>query len=785
MSSPAFPGAERPHRILWVFLLVAGVFLAYLPVWHAGFIWDDEGHVTKPGLRSLHGLWRIWFVPGASQQYYPLVHSVFWIEHRLWGDWPLPYHLLNVLLHAICAVLAGKVLQQLEVPGAWLAAFIFALHPVQVETAAWVTELKNTLSGVFCMAAALCYLDFDRERKRRAYAAALTFFFLGLLCKTVIATLPAALLVVFWWKRGRLSWRKDALPLLPFFPLGVAAGLWTRWMELTFFGVSGGEWGQTPVQRCLIAGRAVFFYLGKLLYPAKLTFIYPRWVVSGEIWWQWLYPAALIAFLAVLWTWRKRSRAPLAALLYFAGTLFPALGFVNVYPFRYSFVADHFQYLATLGPIALASASLTLFWKWSQRALMGVCGALLLTLGALTWQQCSIYKNLRTLWEATLERDPDCWMALSNLSILDLNEGRTEEALTHVRRALAIKPDYREGLVNLGNTLVSMGDVAGGIAAYEKSMALEPRSALLHNNLGNALLLAGRQDEAVAHFRQAIALDETRMDSRCALCNALLAKGEPAAAIAEGRLAVEIDPEFSDAHLNLANALLTAGGLDEAIAHYREAVRLKPRSAIAHFDLGAALMKKDRLDEAVVHFRAAREMDPAMARAHDLLGKALLRKGDANGAVDAFQTTLTLEPQRAETHYNLGLALMLKGAMREAMAEWRAVLYLSPENSSAFNQLAWVMATSPDPGLRNGFEALELARQAVRLSGGSDPTLLDTLAAAQAECRQFPAALETARRARDLAQVKGDIALADALSGRLKLYEAGSPFREPVPTTAH
>ena len=258
-------------------LLVVITVLAYQPVWHGGFIWDDDAHVTSPQLRSLDGLARIWIQLSATQQYYPLVHSAFWLEHRLWGNSPLGYHLVNILLHAFAALLLARLLQRLKIPGAWLAAAIFALHPVQVESVAWVSELKNTLSGTFYLGAALAYLRFDQSRRRGDHALALGLFLLGLMSKTVIATLPAALLVVCWWQRGRLSWRRDALPLVPFFVTGVAAGLFTAWVERHFGGAQGSEYDFSIVERFLIAGRAIWFYLGKLCWPVNLVFMYPRW----------------------------------------------------------------------------------------------------------------------------------------------------------------------------------------------------------------------------------------------------------------------------------------------------------------------------------------------------------------------------------------------------------------------------------------------------------------------------------------------------------------------------
>ena len=368
-TQPQTAPAVRPSASPQLWLLFAGLVLltlaVYYPAWHGGMLWDDDAHITRVDLRSLSGLWRIWFDVGATQQYYPAAHSAFWVFYQLWGDNTLGYHLANIVLHASSAFLVAVILRRLAIPGAVLAALIFAVHPVNVESVAWMTELKNTLSGVCYLGAALMYLRFDESRDRRWYALAAGLFVLALFSKTVTATLPAALLVIFWWQRGRIRWREDVVPLLPFFAIGVAGGLLTAWVERAQIGAEGPAFQFTFVERCLIAGRAFWFYLGKLVWPTDLMFIYPRWQVSQQVVWQYAYPIALVALVAALWWYRTRSRAPLAAVLFFAGTLFPALGFFNVYPFIYSFVADHFQYLASLGIIVLASAAAaTLAARW-------------------------------------------------------------------------------------------------------------------------------------------------------------------------------------------------------------------------------------------------------------------------------------------------------------------------------------------------------------------------------------------------------------------------------------
>src|SRR5437763_1593938 len=282
----------------------------------------------------------------------------FSIEQKLWGDPVLGYHLINIFLHGFAAIVLLQILLRLKVPGAWLAAGLFALHPIQVESVAWISEIKNTLSGLFFFCSILAYLNFDQNRSRVAYFGSLALFLFGLMCKTAIAPLPAIILAVLWWRRGRLRLRDDVVPSLPFFGLGIGAGLFTAWVERNFVGAHGTVFQLSILQRCLIAARDFWFYLFKLLWPVKLTFIYPRWQISSAVWWQYLFPLALILLLAVLWQLRKNFRAPLAAALVFLGLLFPALGFINVYPFIYSFVADHFQYLACFGPLTFVVAGI-------------------------------------------------------------------------------------------------------------------------------------------------------------------------------------------------------------------------------------------------------------------------------------------------------------------------------------------------------------------------------------------------------------------------------------------
>ncbi len=494
------PGAD------WLIALgfLVATALVYYPAWWGQPIWDDDGHLTRPELQTLRGLLRIWMEPGATQQYYPLVHTVFWLQHKLWGDALLPYHFLNIFLHALSGFLLFRILTRLKIRGALFAAAIFALHPVQAESIAWISELKNALSGFFFLAAALAYLHFDESRRWRPYLFALALFLCGLLSKSVIATLPAALLVVFWWQRGRLSLVRDLRPLLPFFFAGILAGFVTIWVEHHFIGAQGAEFHLSPVARGLIAGRVFWFYLAKLFWPANLIFIYPRWEVSEAVWWQYLFPAALVLLLALLWKWQERSRGPLAGVLIFLGTLFPALGFINVFPFLYSFVADHFQYLASIGILTLAAAGITRLLV-RQKIPRGPLEVILCAvLALLTWRQSHMYANADLLYRTTLARNPACWMAHNNLANMLLRKGAVPQAIDHYNEALRWRPRYVEAHYNLGQALLQTGQVDGAIAQCEAALTIDPKSGQAHNNLANALLRKHEFREALEHYEDAL-----------------------------------------------------------------------------------------------------------------------------------------------------------------------------------------------------------------------------------------------------------------------------------------
>lgn len=681
------PGPIRPaHKGLshgWPALLVfAAALLAYSPAITGRFVWDDDAHVTRPALRSLAGLQRIWSDVTATQQFYPVLHSAFWLEHRLWGDSVIGYHVTNILLHATAACLLALVLRRLSAPGAWLAAGVFALHPVQVESVAWITEQKNTLALVFYLTAALAYLRFDRERQFRFYLLALGCFLLGLGSKTVTATLPAALLVVFWWQRGRLSWRRDVAPLIPWFIVGAMAGLFTALIERKLIGAEGGTFDLSAIDRCWLAGRVVWFYLAKLFWPTNLAFVYPRWDVSALAAWQWLFPLGAVGLLAALVALRHRSRAPLAAGLIFVGSLFPVLGFFNVFPFVFSYVADHFQYIPSIAIVALTCAGIARILD-KMRAVAAwttyiVPAALLGTLGVITWHQSHDYRDAETLYRATIARNPAAWLALNNLGVELHAAGRDREAIPVYRQAVRLHPNDEAAHNNLGVALASVGQFKAAIAEYETALRLRPSYGEAHNNLALALTNAGRVGDALTHYGQAMTCraEYPEVDSDWGFIFGEAGRSE--AAVAHCQRAVARGVKVAEAENYWGVALANAGQLDAAIAHFERSLQLQANNATAYANLGKSCQMTGKMAEAIGAYEHALQLKPDYPEVLNNLGLALHAVGRTREAIGRFESALRLQPEAATSHFNVAVCLREIGQLDAALRHYQEARRLDP-----------------------------------------------------------------------------------------------------------
>lgn len=639
-------------------VLVLLVMVAYLPALRGQFIWDDDFHVTKcEPLRSLAGLGQIWFQPGATQQFYPLTWTSFWIDFHLWGLNPFWYHAENILLHGINAILVWRILRRLNVPGAWFGAALFALHPVCVESVAWISERKNTLSGLFFLLAILTALEFWLPRRAapprksaespqtllfgsgKFYWLTLALFLCALWSKTVTASLPGVILLLVWWKRGRWVLR-DWLLLAPLVACGLGMLFITAKIEHHFVmqAPNGDEWLLTFPEKFIIAGKALWFYLGKLIWPHPLVFMYPRWN---------LQPAQALSYLPLVaavalggWLWLKRKswgRPVLVAAGYFAGVLLPALGFFNIFPFRYSFVADHFQYLAMIGPLALAAAGITLLLarvknKEAQYASIGV---VLAALAVLTWLQTGVYRNLEVLWRDTLAKNPTCWMAHDNFGLYLTENKKFDEAETHYRAAIKIRPNDHIAYYDLGLQAAIRGELNDAILNFNKTLELAPSFAMALYQKANVYAREGNLAEAIHDYNAAL----------------------------------EAMPDLVMAHYNLATVLAQNGNLDGAIDEYQRTLAQQPNYTLAHIGLGRTLSSKSDFDGAIEHYREALQIDPNSVEALADLGNALVAKGQLDEAVSCYRAALELDPNSSALHLNLSVALTRQGKTAEAESE--------------------------------------------------------------------------------------------------------------------
>ena len=715
---------------LWGLLLIAFVFIAYAQVFHAGFIWDDESHLTRnPCIVGPLGLKEIW--TSTQAVYYPLVLTTFWALHKFVGLNPLPYHILNVLMHAGSAVLLWRVLRQLGVRGAWLGAALWALHPVMVQSVAWVTELKNTQSCLFYLLSSYCFLNWEKQSQitqtRRVevslmFGLSLLCFVLATLSKPSVVMLPCVLALCVWWRRRRIQWR-DAVALASFVAISALASAWTIWEQKFHARAVGPDWAQNWPERLIIAGRAIWFYLAKLFWPHPLIFIYPRWQLQPSQFTAYL--PLLLALMGLIALWflpGKAGRAVFFAGAYYVMSLFPVLGCFSIYFFRYSFVSDHFQYLASMGPLALVAAAgsegfnrlgvAESLGRGLAFLRVGLCTVVLLLLGILTWQQTAVYHDLITLYTTTLAQNSGCWMAHYNLGIALRDRGETDQAITHYRQAIVLRPGYAEAHYNLGRLLAEKGEFNGAVDHYEVALAINPDDPEAHNNLGATFVQQGRIDDAIGHYQKALA----------------------------------IQPDYAEASCNLADALLSKADIDGAIIHYLTCVAALPNQPDAQYNLASALLRKGRIDEAIVHY----------------------------------EKVLELLPENANARVNLGSAFLAKHRLGDAITEYKEALRLAPENVAAQSNLAWLLATSPDPSLRNGPEAVVLAEQARRSSDGK-PLILRILAAAYAEADRFSEATDTAREALRAADDQGNSVLSDLLRKEIVLYESGHPYHRQSP----
>ena len=816
-DSPAQDDAATSwlRGVVWVTFLRVAVLMAlpllcYIPALSGPFIWDDNHMLYNNPL--IHagfpdGLFDFWF-SAKNFDFFPLTSTTLWIEWRLWGVNPMGYRVVNILLHGLSAVLIWRILARLRVSGAWLIGLIFAVHPVAVASVAWIAERKNTLSTAFGMLALLWFLRYEAKAewflrheamaekgvagRLRWYLLSYAAFLAGLFSKTAIVTLPAVMLILAWWQRGKLTWR-DVARTAPFFLTSLVLGLVTIWFQ---YGKAIGRGIVRPegfFSRLAGTGWALWFYLYKTFLPFNLCMVYPRWKIDPTLPLSFLPLFLYLALIALLWRFRRTwGRHGLAGLGYHVVTLFPVLGFLKIYFMRFSLVGDHWQYLSFVGPVALVVGAVG---HWSERssaivrrAVTGLAAAAVVVLCVLSWKQALLYADEKELWRHNTRLNPEGWVAYNNLGIL--TQLNPEQAISHFQKAVALNPRYQEAYFGLGMALRAVGQREQAIESFRKAVALRPDYFVAQNALGLTYMELCRFKEAVPHFEQAVATRPAYAEPyvNAGVCLAVLGDAERAKElIVKGigfgfprptvhyRLGVtwlelgrkeNAKEQFleslsfgpsSSAHVNLATILVEQDKPEEALGHYEAALRLQPDFMEAHYNIANLFFSHGHFDRAAQHYEAVIRLNPRMGPAYHNLANSLFSLGQTNAAISVYNETIQRFPDMVAPYNSLGMILASMGRLNEALQCYVWALERVPDYTDArINMAAALRAGGQDEAaleqyrlLAEGFaaaggmtQALEFVGTAIELAEQGE--LDETLSALCKQRETWEAAFESA-----------------------------------------
>ena len=797
-SQPAPPNAPAPappgsRNSVWLLamLLVLMTIAAHWPATRCDFInYDDDLYVTsnarvQNGLTLENVKWA--FINPVNSNWHPLTMMSHMLDCQMFNLKPWGHHLVNVLFHAFNAALVFLLLRQLS-RASWrslLVAALFAVHPLHVESVAWISERKDVLSGLFGLLSLIFYTRYAQSGWRvegrgsnadRAvpslvtrhpsldYVAALLFFALGLMSKPMLVTWPFVMLLLDYWPLGRLRTTDYGLQTsrslaslatrhtslifekLPFFALAAAASYVTFTVQQHAGVLVAGEAlpFSARVENALIS---YWRYLGKLFWPTDLAVFYPHpghWPLLLVL----LAGGLMLGITTLFVVGRRRYPFLLMGWLWFGGTLVPVIQLIQTGGHA---MADRYAYIPSVGVLVLVVwglYELTRHWRYQAIALSLLGCAVIVACLALSRQQLGYWLDSETLFRHALAVTQNNYLAHNNLGDALDRKGNSDEAIKQFQEAIRLKPDFAEAHYNFGNVLDRRGQTDEAINQYQEAIRLKPEYAKAHNNLGLSLDRKGRTEEAIAQYQEAIRLK----------------------------------PDFAEADNNLGIALLRKNQLDEAISQFRGAIHLKPDYAEALCNLGTALAARGQFDEAIKNYRQALQINPNSFETLNNLAIALATKGQFDEAIENYRRAIQINSTRPETFVHLGMALEQSGRSREAVDSYRAALKLNPDLAGALNNLAWELATSRDDQLRNGAEAVRLAERACELTHYGQPLFVGTLAAAYAEAGRFPEAVTTAEKAEQLAMRSGLTAVAAKNRQLLELYRAGKSYHEPAPT---
>ena len=697
---------------------------------HQFVTYDDPQYVYEnakiaAGLSLHNGLWAFTHTVGGN--WHPLTTVSHMLDCQVYGLKASGHHFTNVLLHSFAVILLFLVLR--HITGAlWKSAFVaavFAIHPLHVESVAWISERKDVLSAVFFMLTLGAYVRYVRTRSLTWYLLALLVFAFGLMSKPMLVTVPFILLLLDYWPLKRFALerpvklrqerrvedrgntRRMILEKIPFLLLSCASCATTLVAQRLFIDPMG---HLSLMERLGNAAVATVIYLRQLVWPFELSVFYPHPRHSLGVAEVLIAALFLIALSTAAFVYKRKYPYVLTGWFWFLVMLAPVSGIIQVGEQGH---ADRYTYLPQIGLCILFTwlvAETVASWRY-RRALLGTAMACSIALlMCVAWRQTSYWRDGRTLWTHALAIDPHNDTAHVSLCDLDLRENHLEDAIFHARKAVEIRPESTDA----------------------------------HSRLAVALLARGDNEEAGAHFQKIL----------------------------------ETAPRRPRVHYNIGTLLLDRGHLDEAIAEFQKELEIQPEFVEAENNLGIAFERKGVLDDAAAHFHRAIQLDSRRPKVHYNLATVLLREGQFDQAIDHLENELQINPSSAEAHNDLGIAWSQKGQIDQAISEWQKTLELQPDNLSAYSNLVWVFATFPDDAIRNGAKAVALGERALELSGEKDPRIFRLLAAAYAENGQFEKAADTAQRGAQLATTQRNYTLANTLESNIDLYRRSIPLRD-------
>jgi tetratricopeptide (TPR) repeat protein len=770
---------RRPSAVLVVGAVLALATIAiYLPAMQMTFIsFDDPDYVWR-NPRVVGGLsWdgACWALTHSfASNWHPLTWMSHMLDYQLFGLNAGGHHATNVFFHVVNTMLLFVVLR--EMTGAlWrsaLVAALFALHPLHVESVAWVAERKDVLSGFFGLLCIWAYARYARRKsenrnpkletssnsevqmRRIYYAAALCSFAVGLMSKPMLVTLPCVMLLLDYWPLGRVSsvecrgekkkqgsrWWQLVLEKVPFFALSAVSGI------VTFLAQSRGGSTWTLDELPLgsrVANAVVSYarYLGKTIWPTNLSIVYPYQEWSAV---ELAAAGLILAAISLLLISQRCERKHLVmGWLWFLGMLVPVIGLVQV---GTQAMADRYMYLPAIGLFVIIGwCAAEIAVRWSKQG--WIAGASIISVAicmAITERQLGYWQNSESLFRHALAVTKKNYVAYNNLAFHYGQLGELSQAKECYQAALEINPRSQNAWADLGVILGMQKITNEAVECYEKALEVSPHMARARVNLASLLVFEGKTNEAFVQLKEAI----------------------------------QSNPELAEAHQNLAAMLAAQGQCDRAREHFVEALRLRPYNPYVHTDFGGMLLKQGKLDEAAAEYRLAIGLEPQLRPALYGLGDVLLARGEVAPAVQQFSKALKFAPEDPEANYRYALALTRQGDVRKAVEHYRHGLRQFEDSAEALNNLAWILATNPDPEVRNGDNAVKFAEKACKLTEYKKAVFVGTLAAAYAEANRFSDAIETAEKARLVAEAANESEIAARNMKLMELYRAQKPFRD-------